>query len=115
MDDWRVTGTTLWVQPDEGVFEGTAELFVDARNPHDENSGKWEMTWFGSMTPSADGSSTLIVAEAFGMGVEGKVRGMKANWTYTMTYDGTPETFFYVVKGSIEKSQVQRKHRNRRH
>ena len=39
-DDWRVTGTTIWTQPDLDVFGGTAELFVEATNPHDENRGK---------------------------------------------------------------------------
>ncbi|MCK5135356.1 MAG: hypothetical protein KAR19_06165 [Bacteroidales bacterium] len=50
-DDWRVTGTTIWLQPDINVFSGTAELFVDAKNPHDENRGKWEMIWEGTLTP----------------------------------------------------------------
>ena len=108
-DDWRVTGTTIWVQPDQSKFEGTAELFVDATNPHDENRGKWEMTWTGSITPSETGM--LLVATANGIGVEGKVRGMKANWTYTMNYVGTDfpnlenPTFFYAIAGNIEKPQ----------
>lgn len=108
-DDWRVTGTTIWVQPDPGVFGGTAELFVDAKNPHDENRGKWEMVWNGEITFSAEG--VLLVAYVTGIGVEGKVKGMEANWTYTMDYVGTdfpnPEnpTFFYAIEGNIEKPQ----------
>jgi len=106
-DDWRVTGTTIWVQAADG-FYGTAELFVDAKNPHDENRGKWEMTWTGSITPTADG--ILLVASAEGIGVEGKVKGMEANWTYTMNYIGADfpnpanPTFFYKIEGSIEKN-----------
>jgi hypothetical protein len=108
-DDWRVTGTTIWTQPDPSVFGGTAELFVEAKKPHDTNRGKWEMTWNGTLTPTTDGF--VIVAVAKGVGVEGKVKGLKANWTYTMNYVGAdfpnPEnpTFFYAVKGNIDKPQ----------
>jgi len=117
-DDWRVTGTTIWVTAADG-FYGTAELFVDARNPHDENSGKWEMTWTGSITPTAEG--ILLVASAEGTGVEGKVKGMKANWTYTMDYIGADfpnpanPTFFYKIEGSIEKNNGDhgKGHKNR--
>jgi len=107
-DDWRTTGTTIWVQPDPEAFEGTATLFVDPKNPHEENRGIWEMTWEGTMTPNTDGA--VIVATATGEGVAGKVKGMKANWIYTMNYIGPwppipNETFFYVVEGNIEKPQ----------
>ena len=109
-DDWRTTGTTIWIQPDLSVFGGTATLFVDAKNPHDENRGVWEMTWTGALTPTPDPVGMIIVATATGVGVEGKVKGMKANWTYTMNYVGdnfpTPnETFFYVIEGNIDKPQ----------
>ena len=107
MDDWRVTGTSLWHQPDPAVFEGTGELFVSAKNPHDENRGKWETTWSGTLTPTADGLS--IVAHVEGVGVEGKVKGLKAYWEYTMDVVGAPDptnpTFFYSVTGNIEKPQ----------
>jgi len=106
-DDWRVTGTTIWVQ-NPAVFGGTATLFVDAKNPHDENRGKWEMEWTGKIVLVEGGA--LIVATATGVGVEGKVKGMTANWTYTMNYVGdlppTPnESFFYVIEGNIDKPQ----------
>lgn len=107
-DDWRTTGTTLWVQPDLEVFGGTTTLIVDPKNPHKENRGKWEMTWEGTMVPKDlenPAAGLDIVAKAKGVGVAGKVKGMKANWTYTMDWDGTPETFFYVVEGNIEKPQ----------
>ena len=116
-DDWRVTGNTIWVTAADG-FYGTAELIVDARNPHDENRGKWEMTWTGSITPTEEG--ILVEASAEGTGVEGKVKGLKANWTYTMDYVGAdfpnPEnpTFFYKIEGSIDKKLVsQKSHKNR--
>ena len=108
-DDWRVTGTTVWVQPDATIFGGTATLFVDAKNPHDENRGKWEMTWSGELDFGAEG--VVIVTNATGIGVEGKVKGMEAKWTYTMNYIGTdfpnPEnpTFFYAIEGNIVKPQ----------
>ena len=109
-DDWRVTGTTIWTQPDLEKFEGTTLLFVDAKNKHNDNRGIWEMTWTGALTPTLDPAGMIIVATATGVGVEGKVKGMKANWTYTMNYVGdnfpTPnETFFYVIEGNIDKPQ----------
>jgi hypothetical protein len=109
-DDWRVTGTTIWVTAADG-FYGTAELFVDARNPHDENRGKWEMEWVGKITFGEDGNSALVVATVDGKGVEGKVKGMIATWIYTMNYvgdlskmpDPTNPTCFYTIEGNIEK------------
>ena len=105
-DDWRTTGTTIWDQPDTAVFAGTAELIVDPENTDGESRGKWEMTWEGSMTPSSDGM--ILVANAEGTGIEGEVNGLKASWTYTMTYDGEwppnppNSTFYYVIEGTIE-------------
>ena len=114
-DDWRTTGTTIWefgVAPEGYDIGGMATLFVDAKNKHDENRGIWEMTWKGIMTPTTNPSGMKIVAEAEGNGVEGKVKGMKANWTYTMNFVGdefpptTPNpTFFYVIEGNIDKPQ----------
>ena len=109
-DDWRVTGTTIWVKAADG-FKGTAELFVDARNPNDENRGKWEIKWEGKITLGEDGKSALVVATADGKGVEGKVKGMIATWIYTMNYvgdlskmpDPTNPTCFYTVEGKVEK------------
>ncbi len=109
-DDWRVTGTTIWVTAADG-FKGTAELFVDARNPNDENRGKWEIKWEGKITIGEDGKSALVVATADGKGVEGKVKGMTATWVYTMNYvgdlskmpDPTNPTCFYNIEGRVEK------------
>ena len=108
-DDARVTGVSIWEseppQPiDDYTFElsGTAELFVGALNVGDEYDGKWETTWWGTMTwTSPDGSTFRIVAHAVGTGVEGNVAGLTARWKYTMNYDGTPETFKYSIKGKI--------------
>jgi len=104
-DDWRVTGTTIWIMPDPNVFGGTATLFVDAKNPHDENRGVWEMIWSSTQTFYEGGF--LLVAHATGVGVEGKVKGMSAEWTYTMKYlfDDVENTFFYAVEGNIVKPQ----------
>ena len=102
-DDWRTTGTTLWVQPDPLVFEGTATLLVDPKNPHEVDRGIWDMTWKFMQFPSI--ADNRLIATAEGIGVAGKVKGMKAYWTYTMDHDGTDETFFYVVEGNIDKPQ----------
>jgi hypothetical protein len=107
-DDWRTTGTTIWVT-DPGGFFGTVTLTLDPKNPHELNRGIWEMEWSGDITPTDDG--LLITATAAGEGIAGKVKGMKANWTYTMNYVGDDfpnpanPTLFYVVEGSIEKPQ----------
>lgn len=120
-DDWRVTGTTLWAYNETGTG-GTTILTVDAKNPHEENRGIWEMEWeFVVMEP------TYLVATATGIGVSGKVKGLKANWTYTFNYtgplDGPPEfpfdithpSFRYEVEGFIEKPQGHNKHKAPRH
>jgi len=107
-NDWRTTGTTIWETALDG-FYGTAELFVDAKNPHDENRGKWDIAWTGTITTNDEGM--VLVATAEGIGAEGKVKGMIGHWTYTMNYVGTdfpnPEnsTFFYTIKGNIDKPQ----------
>ena len=96
-------------QPDLTLFEGTATLTVDPKNPHEGNRGKWVLEWSGSITPTDDGF--LVVATAEGKGVDGKVKGMKGNWTYTMNYVGADfpnpanPTFFYIVEGNIDKPQ----------
>ena len=110
-DDWRVTGISIWVADpmipiNESTFElgGTAVLFVDA--PEDDDPiGKWETTWWGTMTfTSPDGSTFRIVAHAVGIGVEGEVEGLTARWKYTMDFDGSPETLMYVTKGKITET-----------
>lgn len=101
MDDWRVTGTTVWSYSDETLSGGTTILYVGADNPNDPNRGVWEMEWeFEEFNESPEG--IYAVAIATGKGVSGEVRGMKAKWTYTLDWDFTPETFFYAVSGKIE-------------
>ncbi len=112
-DDWRTTGTTIW-EMGEGFF-GTATLFVDAKNPHDENRGIWDIEWAGTITPNDEGTGVVIVATATGIGAEGKVKGMNGLWTYTMNYifaetdesfpDPNNPTCFYVIEGNIDKPQ----------
>lgn len=119
-DDWRTTGTSYWYY-NEAKTAGTATLIVDAKNPHKENRGKWEMEWeFVPVEQPEVG--VLMVATATGIGVEGKVKGMQANWTYTFHYtgplDGPSEfpfdindpSFHYVINGNIVKPQGPIKH-----
>lgn len=110
MDDWRVSGTTVWSYSDETHSGGTTILYVDAKNPHDENRGIWEMVWeFEEFTESDEG--IYAVGKATGLGVAGKVKGMKANWTYTLDWEyAKPETFFYAVSGNIDKPRGPIKH-----
>jgi hypothetical protein len=105
MDDWRVTGTTVWSYSDETQSGGKTILYVDAKNPHEENRGIWEMDWeFEIFMPGDEG--IYAVAVVTGEGISGKVKGMKAKWTYTLDWEfAKPETFFYAVKGNIDKPQ----------
>ena len=103
--DWRVTGTTFWtinwlIEPDPpftAEVSGTTELFVDG------DRGKWEMSWHGPMVPTADGF--LIEVHAVGIGVEGEVMGLFAEWNYTMNFDFSNPNFMYISEGYIN-SQV---------
>ncbi len=100
-DDLRTTGTTIWMEDDEtDAFDGTALLLVGALNPNDDNHGIWDITWSGEIEPTAEGG-LVIVVHAVGIGTEGSVEGLTARWKYKMDYDGTPETFMYVIKGKI--------------
>lgn len=105
--DERVTGISSWVTEipaviQEGKFWGTAELFVGAEEIGGDYDGKWEMKWYGTMTPiGTDG--LLIVALVVGTGTEGNVKGMFAEWTYTMnTLDG----IYYTVEGYLAPKQL---------
>lgn len=111
-NNWRTTGYSFWVAPDPTVMAGTAELYVDDPRIDDRDAppiGKWEMTYEGSITPLEDGSGLFLTGVAVGIGVEGKVKGMEATWTYTMNYVGNdfpnPDnpTFVYEVEGEITK------------
>ena len=117
-DEWRVTGTTLWTQPDPDVFEGTAELFVDIGkpngvpkgNPEGVFRGKWEITWDGIQTPIMDADEMVglkIVCDAYGIGKEGAVKGLVAEWTYTMNllFADEANTFYYETEGFIKKDK----------
>ena len=106
-DDWRTTGTSIW------ELDGTAVLIVEAKNPHEENSGKWEMEYvFDVFDVTPEGA--YILCTVTGTGTEGKVKGMTANWVYTMDCDGpvSPENpeFFYSLTGNIVKPQGPIKH-----
>ena len=112
----EVTGITIWVteglepQPDGITFKlwGTTELFVGAVTYDDVGNGnydgKWEMKWYGTQTLTVDGF--IIVAYAVGVGTEGNVKGLFAEWTYTLNFDGTPESAFYVSEGYIAPKQM---------
>ena len=98
-------------------MSGTAELFVDTGkpngvpkgNPEGVFRGKWEITWDGIKTPILDADDVIginIVCEAVCTGVEGAVKGLVAEWTYTMNFIITdPATFFYATEGFIKKDK----------
>ena len=125
-DDWRVTGTSLWTfESDEGATEvwGTSELFVDIGKPNGVpkgkpeglSRGKWDVTWDGIVTPILDEDEAQIgvniVCNAYGTGTKGAVKGLVAEWTYTMNwrFADDPSTFFYETEGFIEKNKKKNK------
>lgn len=102
--DERVSGITLWhiEGTDVGKFWGTAEFFVGAEEIGGDYDGKWEMKWYGTQTVVSD-VELIIVALAVGTGTEGNVKGMFAEWTYTMnTLDG----FYYNIEGYLASKQL---------
>ena len=105
-DDSRVTGITIWdteavVVIDELTVQlwGTAELTVDG------GLGKWELNWRGTQKFETPDGDFEIVVYAYGTGTEGKVKGMFAEWTYTMkSVDG----FFYATEGYVADKQLSK-------
>jgi len=99
--DPRVTGITIWVTDvgsiPEGKLCGTAELFVGADEIGDDYDGKWEMKWYGTVTPP------MLVAHVVGIGTEGNVKGMFTQSTYTMDLGVGPP---YVTAGYIAPKQL---------
>jgi len=120
-DDWRVTGTSQWkFESDPGATEvfGTAVLFVDIGKPNGVPPGKpdgvfrgkWEIAWDGIITPILEDDVQIginIVCDAYGTGTKGAVKGLVAEWTYTMNYlFADPNTFCYETEGFIEKDKA---------
>ncbi len=104
--DSRITGKSIWyvnwLKEDElnAKIWGKAEIFVGVKDPDDEPIGKWEISWQGWQTQTSDGYK--IVCDAVGEGKEGEVKGLVANWTYTMNNSlGVDSTFFYKTEGHI--------------
>ena len=90
--DPRVTGTSIWnanqlISEDGTVkYGGTAKIIVDNN----------EMWWHGNIVGG------IGVANAYGVGVEGNVKGLFARWTYTIDLTvGPPPIAFYVTEGFI--------------
>lgn len=94
-----VSGVTLWeeVGAMDNKFWGTAELFVGATEIGGDYFGKWEMKWYGTATPP------ILLAYAVGVGTEGNVKGMFAEWTYTMDLT---LGFYYETEGYIADKQL---------
>jgi hypothetical protein len=113
-----VTGITIWVTEGlEPQFDGTinlwgtTELFVGAETyaevANGNYDGKWEMKWYGTQTfddpNNPETSPFVILAYAVGVGTEGNVKGMFAEWTYTMDI---LEGFFYTSQGYVAPKQL---------
>lgn len=98
---WNVN----WLIEEDGNAQlwGTSELLADG------GSGKWELTWSGTRTPTSGGSFIewespfRIEVDGVGNGIEGDVNGLEAIWTYTMDFDGNFNTLFYISEGYIIK------------
>ncbi|UCH14826.1 MAG: hypothetical protein JSV22_02400 [Bacteroidales bacterium] len=96
-DDYRVTGNSFWYFNQLISGENTAQLWGRAELYVDNDGGKWNMRWHGYQAPTPDGGF-IIVADVFGRGVEGEVKGLVAKWRYTMNIS---EGFFYAIEGYI--------------
>ncbi len=105
-DDWRITGKSLWngnylwdgapmASPAE--VWGTAELFVDAKDPNNPPIGRWELSFLGNMKQTLEGGFELIV-EVVGSGKEGVVKGLSTKSIYTFDFT----TFSYTIEGIIK-------------
>ena len=95
--DPRVTGRTIWyinaiIYPDGSrKVWGKGELIVD------NNGGKWQMSWHGTISPDWE-----IVDYVVGQGKEGAVKGLVFKSTYVSVADPTqPPGFYYSVDGYI--------------
>jgi hypothetical protein len=93
-DDWRITGKSLWKgnflwdgAPMASPAEvwGTAELFVDAKDPNNSPVGRWELSFLGDMKQTLEGGFELIV-EVVGSGKEGVAQGLSAKSIYTFDF-----------------------------
>jgi len=94
--DPRVTGRSIWLGNQLIDRDGTVKYWGKAEIIVDKNGGKWEMCWHGNITGG------IGVAKAFGIGVEGKVKGLFAKSTYTIDVTGgPPPTAYYVTEGFI--------------
>ena len=102
--DPRVSGNSFWyinsMANEDGIVKlwGKAEILVGTHYlyPDWPQTGKWEMTFHGYLTPVEGGF--IIVADAVGQGKSGDVKGLVAHWTYTMDITNG---FFYESKGYI--------------
>ena len=112
-DNKIVKGKSIWyanwlIEADftSAKVWGKAELFMDSENPDvDPPCGKWEILWYGKLTDggideNGNWSKGLINVKAIGQGKSGKVKGMVAEWTYTMNIE---EAFMYKSEGIIHK------------
>ncbi|MEN8192032.1 MAG: hypothetical protein ABFS12_04405 [Bacteroidota bacterium] len=83
-NDPRVTGNTYWYVNQKIEEDGTFKYWGKAVLIVDGGLGKWEMSWHGDLTYTAEGP--MLVANAVGQGKEGDVKGLVAEWTYTMDF-----------------------------
>lgn len=101
-DDWRVSGKSTWsVNWLKDSEPNTAKLWGKGEIVLFNGKGKWDITWSGEQTPTANGFK--LTDTATGIGVEGEVKGMIARWHYEMNFDvnDPANTFFYELKGVI--------------
>ncbi|MEN8228997.1 MAG: hypothetical protein ABFS38_12645 [Bacteroidota bacterium] len=89
-NDPLVTGQTTWYVKQKIEADGTFKYWGKAELLCDDGLGKWQMTWRGHL--NEDG----LIATAVGQGKEGAVKGMVAEWTYTMDFG----LFVYNFTGS---------------
>lgn len=116
VDDYRLNGPSIWYCDYywEGLpfgsdcyAEGKTYILVeDPNNPDGDPIGKWEMTFQGNLVFSMTDTGPRIAGsvDGYGRGVEGVVKGMEAEWLYSIDWDFTGAPM-YIVEGKITKGK----------
>jgi len=105
-DDENVTGQSIWYENWMIEADGSSAHVWGEADVNLDNGGTWKISWHGTIT--AYEGKTLYdqtnpftaVAHAKGTGKTGDVKGMVADWTYTMDFNGDLETFAWAFTGS---------------
>lgn len=92
--DSLVTGKTTWYIKSKTEEDGAFKFWGKTTLIVDDDLGRWEMSWHGYLTLTAEGP--VMIGVAVGQGKEGAVKGLVGKWTYTFDFTNG----YYVFEGS---------------